>query len=187
MFSMKKLGTVVAAVSMLALVGAGSASAANFDPANTTLTAHGTLTLDVIPSGVSMTCTFHSGVRSAGGADAFTTETGGTVPAPPTFSGCSSSTFAITSVRADVPWTLTATSTTAVDVTNLNYTITFDFVGDCTITASAVSLGWTWTQASNTLTPGATNIPITETGAGCPGDTSMRFTGSVVIPGLTIT
>jgi hypothetical protein len=188
MRSMKKLGTVVAAASMLMAIGAGSASAASWDPPNTTLAATGTLILD---AGItSVTCTYHSGVRSAGGADAFTTTPTGSTPAPPTFDHCTGAGIpglTVTSVVADAPWTFTATSTTAIDVTNGNATITVDsFLGDCKITASAVSLAATWSNASHTATPGTGTFPITETGA-CPGDTTARMTGSVVVSGASIT
>jgi hypothetical protein len=187
MRSMKKFGTAVAAASMLmALVGVGSASAANWDPANTTLTAHGTLVLHAA-SGLSVTCTYHSGVRSAGGADAFTTATGGTTPAPPTFSGCTSS-LGTPTVTADQPWTVTATSTTAVDVTgNATITVHIPPFPDCKITATDVSLASTWSNATSTVTPGTGSFPISEVGALCPGDTSATMTGSVVVTGASIT
>lgn len=188
MSMMKRPGPVLmAAVMLVVMLGAGSASAANWDPANTTLAAHGTLTLDLSPSGVTMTCTFHSGVRSAGGADAFTAETGGTTPAPPTFSNCTSSVLGAVAVVVDAPWTFTATSTTAVDLTNGNFTMTSSAFGDCKIAASGVSFAWTWNNATHMITPGATSFPISESGAFCLGDTTMRITGVVNIPGVSIT
>jgi hypothetical protein len=190
MYMMKTwLGPVVVVALLVAVVGAGSASAANWDPANTTLTAHATLTLRFDPSGVTLTCTYHSGLRSAGGADAFTTETGGTTPAPPTFSGCTNSIGWAMTVTTASAWTLTATSTTAVDVTNANVTITISpgppF--DCHVTMTGASIGATWNNATSTLTPGSSPIPISESGLSCPGDTSLTFSGSVVVPGASIT
>jgi hypothetical protein len=187
MYRMKRLGLAVAASMLAALVGAGSASAANWDPPNTTLTAHGTLTLDLAPSGVSVNCTYHSGIRSAGGADALTTLTGGTIPAPPTFYHCVQSLPGTVSVVIDAPWTLTATSTTALDLTNGNITMTLNIFGDCAISASGVSLPWLWTNATSTITLSATSFPVTETGAFCPDDSTMTITGSIVVSGASIT
>jgi hypothetical protein len=189
MRSMKKFGTVVAAASMLMAIGAGSASAANWDPANTTLTAHGTLTLTSRPSGSTVTCTYHSGVRSAGGTDAFTTETSGTTPAAPTFSNCTTTVpFAsVTSVVGLSAWTITATSTTAVDVTG-NARITLSALGlSCTITATDVSIGATWNNTSTTIVPSDTLFPIDLTGSVCPSDTQGTMTGTVTVPGASIT
>jgi hypothetical protein len=193
MLSMKRFGTAVAAASLLmAVTGAGSASAANWDPANTTRTAHGTLTLD--ENGQGVTCTYHSGVRSAGGADAFTTTPAGTTPAPPTFSNCSTtipgSTATVTSSAA---WTFTATSTTSVDVTNGNAVITIRVFGVdvCTITAANASVpNNTWSNATSTLTPSASTFSVTNDRAACPGGVGAfqaRMTGSVAAPGVTIT
>jgi hypothetical protein len=188
MRSMKKLGTAVAAASaMMALFGAGSASAANWDPPNTTLTAHGTLSLTAAPFAATVSCTYHSGVRSAGGADAFTTETNGTVAAPPTFSGCTSTFGTVESVVAHQPWTITATSTTAVNVTNGNATIVLSVLGiTCTITAENVSVGATWNNTTKTLSPASTPFSVTKTAA-CPHITTGSMTGSVTVPGANLT
>jgi hypothetical protein len=192
MFMLKRFGTAVGAAALLAaLGGVSSASAANWDPANTTVTAHGTLTLT--SAGSTVTCTYHSGVRSAGGTDAFTTETGGVAGAPPTFSGCTSSLPITPDVHASAPWTLTATSTTSVDVTNGNAVITGTAFGVvvCTITASGVSVANnTWNNATHTLTANS-GAPFNVTWAGpvCPvsGVQSGTMSGSVVAPLASIT
>jgi hypothetical protein len=195
MFGMKNFGAAVAAASMVMVLGAGSASAANWDPANTTLTAHGTLTLKALPSGGTVTCTYHSGVRSTGNDIAFTTETGGVAAAPPTFSNCTTTIVGVTLITttADQAWALTATSTTTVDVSNGNATLTL-FAGTppnqvdvCTIKAASVSLDAAWNPANTSLTPNDATFTISETGAACPGDTSGTMTGSVTVPGLSIT
>jgi hypothetical protein len=195
MYKIKSFGlAAVAAATMMAMAWAGSASAANWDPANTTLTAHGTLGLDLSPSGVSLTCTFHSGVRSTGNDLAVTTNAAGD-PAGPTFSACTTSLPSVAVGIAATPgtagaWNLTATSTTAVDVTNENFTITVTSggVAVCTVSLMNVSVaGNTWSNATSTLTPTATSFPIVETGVLCPGDTTARFTGSIAIPGASIT
>jgi hypothetical protein len=187
---MKKHGTAVAAASaLMALFGAGSASAANFDPPNTTLTAHGSLTLTSNPSGSTVSCTYHSGVRSAGGSDAFTTATGGTTPAAPTFSNCSTSVaFAsVSSVTGLTAWTMTATSTTAIDVTgNARINLT-SFLGSCTITATHVLNAAAWNNTSKVLTPGSAPFPIDLSGPVCPSDTTGTMSGSVTVPGATVT
>jgi hypothetical protein len=187
MLSIKKLGTAIVAVSALTgLFGTGSASAANWDPPNTTLTAHGNLTIDWNVGNVA--CTYHSGLRSAGGADAFTTETNGTVPAPPTFSNCTSSLGTIVSVTNPAAWTLTATTTTAVDMT-FGLSIVMSVLGiNCTIAAHDVTIPMTWNNVAKTITPGATSYPTTTTGgAFCPSITSSRLTGTVIVPGLNLT
>jgi hypothetical protein len=187
MRSMKKLGTAVAAASaMMALFGAGSASAANWDPPNTTLTAHGTLTLDTIAGTVA--CTYHSGVRSAGGADAFTTEPNSAIPAPPTFSNCTSTIGTVESVTSPIAWTITATNTTAVHVTG-SAAVTIGVFGiTCTVTANDVSVPSTWNNVAKTITPGATSFPTTTDGGFlCPSVTSGRMTGTVTVPGANLT
>jgi hypothetical protein len=187
MRSMKKLGTAVAAASaLLALFGAGSASAANWDPPNTTLTAHGNLTLDT--SAGNVTCTYHSGVRSAGGADAFTTETGGTAAAPPTFSNCDSSIGTVVSVTSPIPWTITATTTTAVDVTG-SANIVISVLGvQCTIAAHDVTVPATWNNTAKTITPSTQSFPTTTSGSiFCPNVTSGTMTGTVTVPGANLT
>jgi hypothetical protein len=192
MLSMKKFGTAVAAASLLAMVGAGSASAANWSPANSTKTAHGSLTLTARPTGGSVTCTYHSGVRSTGTDAAFTTTPTGTVAAPPTFSGCTSTIAGVSHVTAvaDAAWTLTATSTTSVDVIG-NATVTLfattpALVDVCTITATNANVPTTFANATGIITPLDTLFPITETGIACPGDTQGTMTGSVTESGLTI-
>ena len=179
------------ASALMALVGVGPASAATWDPPNTTLTAHGILTIDLIPSNSSVTCTYHSGVRSAGGVDAFTTLPSTSTPAGPSFSGCTTNVppANVVFVVSSSPWTLTATNTTAVDVTNGNFVITLaaPFLGHCTITTSSMSVGATWSNATRSLTPSTQTFPISESGFICPGDTSARWTGSVTIQGGSIT
>ena len=186
---MRRLGTAIAVAGALTTVhGAGSASAANWDPANVTLTAHGTLTLDLNPLGASLTCTYHAGVRSAGGADAFTTAAGGTTPVGPTYSNCTSSLPLGALTITTSAWTLTATSTTAVDVRNPIPTIAFDTAfGQCTITPDNVSLPMTWSNVTHALTAGATVAPVTSAGAPCPDITTVGITGSIVIPGASTT
>jgi hypothetical protein len=193
MRSMKKFGTAVAAASMLmAMIGAGSASAANFDPANTNLPAHGTLTLDAIPSGAQVHCTFTANIRSAGGDHASTVNAAGD-PAGPTFDSCtatipglgnSAATVVATSGTAGA-WTLTATSTTSVDVIG-NATITAAG-GLCTISAmNAGVANNAWNNTTHTLTTNtAATFPVVS-GGFCT-DTSARMTGSVTVPLGSIT
>jgi hypothetical protein len=184
MRSMKKLGTAaLAASAMMALFGAGSASAANWDPANQTLHAHGNLTLDT--SIASVSCTYNSGVRSAGGADAFTTATTGTTAAPPVFSNCTSTLGTVESVTSPAAWTITATSTTALDVTG-GAVIVLNAFGTCTITANDVNVPATWNNTTKTVTPGANSFPVTTSGV-CLGVNSATITGSVTVPGANLT
>jgi hypothetical protein len=187
MLSIKKLGTAIVAVSALTgLLGTGSASAANWDPPNTTLTAHGNLTFDT--STFSLSCTYHSGLRSAGGADAFTTETNGTVPAPPTFSNCTSTLGTIVSVTNPAAWTLTATTTTAVDMTFSLSIVMSVFGSNCTIGVHDVTLPMTWNNVAKAITPSATSFPTTTTGGAlCSNVTSGSLTGTVTVPGLNLT
>lgn len=190
MRSMKKLGTAVAAASLfMAMTGAGSASAANWDPANTTLTAHGTLTLDQGTG--SVTCTYHSSVRSTGNDVAFTANSAGAA-APPTFSSCSTNLGASAHVTSSSAWNITANSTTTATVSNGNAVITLTAFGAdiCTITASGVTVDATWSNATSTLTPSAQTFNVTQSGSVCPGGTgvkSARMTGSVSVPGASIT
>jgi hypothetical protein len=191
MLSMKKFGTAVAAVSLLAMVGAGSASAVNWSPANSTKTAHGSLTLIARPTGGSVTCTYHSGVRSTGNSVAFTTTPTGTVAAPPTISSCTSTNPGVSHViaTADGAWTLTATSTTSVDVIG-NATVTLfattpALVDVCTINVTA-NVPAAFNNVTSLLTPLDTLFPITETGPACPGDTQGTMTGSITMTGMSI-
>jgi hypothetical protein len=185
MRNMKKFGTAVAAASMvMALVGASSASAATWDPQGTVVHGHGTLTLH---AGASVTCTVTLNVKATGDL-AQTTNAAGTL-AGPTFSNCTNSLgINPTVVTATASWTATATSTTAVDVTQGNAHINIGN-GACTITADNVSVpGNAWNEATHTLTANSTpTFPIT-TGGFCPGVSSpANMTGSIVIPLGTIT
>jgi hypothetical protein len=187
----KKFGSAVAAGLMLvAMVGASSASAANWDPANTTLTAHGTLTLDA--GALSVTCTYNSGAFTTGNDVLFTTAAGSDTAGPPIFSACAANNGAPATAVATAghagAWSLTATSTTLVDVTNGNATINVAS-GACIITAMSVALpGNTWNNATATLTPnGALTIPISESGPSCTGATTANMTGDVKITGASIT
>lgn len=195
MRSMKMLGTAAAAASMLLALGVGSASAANFDPPNTNIPAHGVLTLDGIPSGAQVHCTFTGTIRSAGGDHASTVNSSGD-PAGPTFDNCVATVPGLGNVAATAvatsgtagAWTMTATSTTTVDVTG-NATISIGG-GLCTISAmNAAVPNNTWNQATHTLTAnGASTFPIVSSGSIlCPTDTTARMTGSVTVPLGTIT
>jgi hypothetical protein len=186
MRNMKKYGTAVAAASMLmALVGASSASAANWDPQGPVFHGHWTLTLHFGPATV--TCTVTLDIKATA-ALAQTTNAGGTL-AGPTFNSCSNSLgISPTVATSSASWTATATSTTAVDVTKGNAFINIGN-GVCTITMDNVSVpGNTWSNAAHTLTANSTpTFPITTTGF-CPGVTSPGdMTGSIVVPAATIT
>jgi hypothetical protein len=194
MRSMRMFGTAIAAASVLAMVGAGSASAANWDPPITTLTAHGTLTWDFGTS--SVTCTFHSGVRSAGGDDAYTANASGD-PAGPTFDNCSSNHLfeidAAATPGTAGAWTLTPLSTSTMNVLNQNFTFTLTSGGFvfCQVSAMGVFLGgYPWSNATKTLTATTATFGTTSDGPGCIDGTGLKLTsltGSIVITGATIT
>jgi hypothetical protein len=181
---MKKLGTAaLAASAMMALFGAGSASAANWDPPNTPLTGHGSLTLTTNSFGT-VSCTVHMTVKSTGNDVATTVNAAGTADAPPVFSSCTS-TLGSASVISDQPWVATATSTTAVDVTG-NATITLGG-GICRITVASASVANnTWSNTTHVLTANpAGTFPISESGL-CDGGTTGSMTGSVTFPSSAI-
>lgn len=184
MLGMKTFGTAVVAASMvMALTGASTASAANWDPPGTVVHGHGTLTLT---SGTfTLTCTTDLNVRATG-ALAQTTNAAGTL-AGPTF-GCTNSLGTATVMTSSASWTATATSTTSVDVITENALINIGS-GACTITWDNVSVGGnTWSNPTHTLTSNSSvAFPITRTGFCFGTAATMSISGSVAIPLATIT
>lgn len=186
MRNMKKFGTAVAAASMvMALVGASSASAATWDPQGTVVHGHGTLTLR--SGSASVECTVTLNVKATGDL-AQTTNAAGTL-AGPTFSNCSNNLGASpTVVTSSASWTATATSATAVDVTNGNAVINIGS-GLCTITVTGASVpGNTWANATHTLTANSTpTFPLSTSGFCLGVGTTGTMAGSVVFPLASIT
>jgi hypothetical protein len=177
MRSIKMCGSAaVATLAATAAFGATSASAANWDPVNTTVAGSGGLTLTTNTLG-SVTCTITINMRSTGNDVSTST-------APPVFDNCSSNIANPTTVSSTTNWTATATTTTAVDVTGAA-TITIGG-GLCVITASAAVANNTWSNSTHALTANASaSFPITEHGF-CDGGTSGHMGGTVTFPSSAI-
>jgi hypothetical protein len=181
---------VLAALGLTAMLGVGMASAANFDPANKTVHAHGTLTLTT-NVGSAVTCNFTTFLTSPGNDHAVTVDATN-MAAGPSFSGCTNtissglSTSVVATPGTTGAWTLTATSTSTINVTNGGATINIG--GICTITAMGVSVpNNAWNETTHVLTPNnGVTFPISESGF-CDGATTGRMSGSVIATGATIT
>jgi hypothetical protein len=167
-----------AAVALVAVaLGATSAPAANWDPPNSIVAATGAWTLTTNVGG-SITCTITFGFRSTGN-DVLTST------APPVFDACSSNIANPTTVTSASNWTLTATTTTAVDVAG-SYNVNIGG-GLCVVTVSAAVAGNTWSNSAHTLTlNSAAGFPIVEHGF-CDGGTvghwggTMTFASSAIV------
>lgn len=174
MRSIKVMGCIV----MTALGLASSASAANWDPANTNITGHGVLTLT---SGTAtVTCTTHMTVSSTGNDLA-------TTVGVPTFSACTDNIIhsSDTTVTSSAAWTATATTTTAVDVVG-NGVIKIGTL--CTITATAAVADNGWSNATHTLTANnMSSFDITRHGLCAGTQTTATMSGSVQFNAGTIT
>lgn len=162
-----------------AVTGAGTATAANWDPPNTILTGSGTWTI-ATNTGLSTTCALTMRVKSSGSAQTTTVNAAG-ASAPPTFGHCTNNLWIGAAATSTVPWVFTATSTTAVDET-FSFAITTNS-GFCTITWGDTS--WannTWSNTTHTLTQNTAAIaPITEHGF-CDGGTTGIMSGYVTFP-----
>jgi hypothetical protein len=167
---------------LVALLPAG-ATAANWDPVNTVVDGQGTLTIGT-SSSLSIMCTATIRAKSTGGDVLQTVNAAGTA-APPTFSDCTDTVFGATTVTASTPWSATATSTTAVDLTNLN--VDFNTLnGSCTLSWDNVSLANNvWSNTGHTLTfNSSTSFPVTSS-VFCPSVSTMTISGTVNFPATT--
>jgi hypothetical protein len=168
---------VIAAVALVTVAsGATSAAAANWDPANTNLAGSGTLSLATNSVG-SVTCTITITIRSTGNDLATST-------APPTFDNCGSNIANPTVVTSTTNWTLTATSTTAVDLAS-SFGVNIGG-GLCSMTLGAVIANNNWSNTLHALSFNfAQSFPITEHGF-CDGGTSATMAGTVQFPSSAI-
>lgn len=179
MRGIKVIGSVIAA----ALLVVSSASAANFDPANTIVHGHGSLTLRSPANGTGwyFACTVSTNFFSAGSDHGTTVNVAGADEGP-TF-GCTDQAGFFDPVTSGSAWTATATSATAVDL-NINYTIAM-FSGSCHLTIASV---WapnnTWSNAAHTLTVNS-GLSFGAVRSGfCPGtDNTSSWSGSIVLSG----
>jgi hypothetical protein len=176
MRSIKMYGSAaLATLAVTAAFGATSASAANWDPANTTVAGSGNLTFRT-NSTLSATCTLTISLRSTGN-DLSTSTT------PPKFDNCSSNLANPTVFTSSTNWTATATSTTSVDLVEA-FTINIGG-GLCVITSSQAIAGNTWSNTVHTLTyNSAVSFPLTEHGF-CDGSTAGSWVGTIQFPTST--
>jgi hypothetical protein len=163
-----KMHTLAAVTLATAGLGATSAQAANWDPVNTNFASSGTYLLHTNGFGT-VDCQVTETLRSTGNDLATST-------APPVFDNCSSNIAGPVTVTTIFNWTLTATSTTAVDRT---VSMTANIGGGlCVITMSAAIVGNTWSNTAHTLTLNSgQSFPITEHGF-CDGGTSGSLSGT---------
>lgn len=196
---MRSLQYWVCGAALLASVGASSASAANWDPVGTELTASmvgsGTFATN---SGATFNCSNATTrlAATAGQPSVLTTTHG--ITNPIAITGCTSLGFPATMTTFGT-WEYGATSTTAVDVSatpvtagGLIATMVIPAAGcNVAIDGPAVLGANTWNNATASLTAnGATSFPIT---AG-PGEncatvfgTSGSLSTSFTVPGASIT
>lgn len=176
MYVIKLLG--VAAVVALTLTS--SASAAIWHPQNAVRHGHGNLTLTTGMVAVVFTATLNG---EATGDAMTTTNAAGAGQGPTLTNGTNNLGLTPTTGHVDQAWLITATSTTVVDLNNLNLTI--DIAHDaCTITTAGVSVpDNSWSNTTHTLTfSSATAFDVTRSGF-CPGTaTTGTLSGSVVFP-----
>jgi hypothetical protein len=182
------LGVVLA----LSLVGASSASAANWDPQNTTFTGtqegHGAFTL---AGGGNLTCTSGDIALRAIGAVAMNAN----IP-PMSINGCTESILGTTAtVTTFGTWNFIATSTTSVDATfhsSTGVVATFHFPGlgcDATVPSPVNIPNNTWNNTTHTLTiNSAVIIPIhaaglcaSVVGTSMRWDANLLFSSNVII------
>lgn len=181
-----RMGSPLAAVVSMAVMGLSPASAANWDPQGTVNAFHGNLTLTTNAAG-SVSCTV-TGFVKAGGSLANTTTSSGNL-APPVFTNCTNNiaSGSTTAVVATSSWGAFATSTTAVDVLGQAH-ITISQFGTvlCRISVSAAVANNSWSNAAHTLTANsASSFPVTESGA-CDGGTTGTMAGVVGFPASMI-
>jgi hypothetical protein len=187
MFKRVSLGLVLAA----SLVGVSSASAANWDPPNTTLTATqvgtGVLTDN---NGTTISCgTGSAGLIASG--DAAHTESHHN---PVIFSSCSNSIgLSPTNVTTTGTWRFTATSTTSVDITATNPTgpnvADITIAGFCTVSVPGpVHITGTWNNTTHQLTTNSANTFPISPNAGCLGavGSSARLATTFQLPSNVI-
>jgi hypothetical protein len=192
---MKALRHLVCGVALVASVGASSASAANWNPVNTTL--HGSQV------GAFRMTTNLGGVISCGAgttdlrANSATPSVASTTAAsnPLQFSGCTALGFAATVTTHGV-WDFTAVNTTTINVTarpsvagGFVATIT-TLVPACTVRMDTTSISsTTWHIALGFFTWGhTTTTPITTTTEACGTlfGTSVTFDGTLSFPGASL-
>jgi hypothetical protein len=187
-FKTLALGAVVG----LSLVGVSSASAANWDPQNTNVTAtqegSGVLTGS---AGATVTCSNGSTTLRAVGAVATTT----TTTNPVAFTNCVASIGGAATVTTFGDWAFTATSTTNVNVTassgtGVVATIHIPGLGcDVTVTSPTTINSNTWNNANHTLSTNSTaSFPVESTGLCALGvGTSARLNAHFVAAAASIT
>ncbi len=194
---MKGLRYLVCGVALVASVGVSSASAANWDPVNTTL--HGSQvgsgTLKTDPSGATVTCTGGTTDLRAASATPSVASTI-TTTNPVQFSGCTSLGFSATVTTAGT-WNFTGASTTSVSATAVPTavggnvaTISVPAVG-CTLTIGETTIAnKTWNNTAKTLaTNGASSFPITPSSEACGTllGTSGTLSATFNVPGANLT
>jgi hypothetical protein len=195
MRSIKVFGLALLAALSLTAMASATAGAVTWNPQNTN-TGPGTGTLTLTTNGAgspSVTCSVANTYALASGAVATTTNAAGTA-AGPGWTGCSNTISASlrTCVSSSSAWTLTAASTTAVNVTNGNAVIELRSPGTatcstgtviCRITAASVTVNTNaWSNATHALTANSsTSFPITESGI-CDGGTRGTMAGTVTFP-----
>jgi hypothetical protein len=189
MMSINKLAMGAAAV--LSLIGASSASAANWDPPNTNVpaTQDGT---GVLNAGLGISCTGGDATLRAGSASAVAT-TVGTVN-PVNFTNCTGPGGLPVNVTTFGDWHFIATSTTAVDITatptasnNKVATIHVPLAG-CDITISGhQALSGVWNNANHSLAISGPVVGITNSGGLCFTNSTGTLTTNFTAPAATIT
>lgn len=193
---MGNLRYLVCGVALLAVAGASSAPAANWDPANTnfTITQEGAGQF-ITNTGFTFICASSSSTLNAPAASA-TARTVNTTPF--VYNGCLGQTIFSLHWTTFGTWHFTATSTTSVDITAtpdaLGRFETLIFTGMCNITIDGpVSIpNNTWNNATHQLTiNSAVSFPITAVpGESCQTvlGTSARFNNtSYTAPLVSIT
>ena len=187
---MKSIKTLaMGAAVALALVGASSASAANWDPQNTNVTAvqEGTGALTA-PNGT-VSCTAADTTLRASGA----TATAITTTNPVAFTGCNGGFLGAATVTTFGTWSFTATSTTSVDVSAVNpsgpvATIHFPSAGcDITVPSPVNITGSTWNNATHTLHIGSSSFALSGSGNSGLAGTSGVMDANFVASAATIT
>jgi hypothetical protein len=173
----------------VSVIGASSASAANWDPQNTNLTATGTNSTLTDTSGHSVSSTNLDAVVRASGAVASTQGV-----QPVVFTGNSSDISPNVTVTTFGTWTFIATNTSTVDVVahpdasgrvaTIQIHVGFGIVCDVTVHGPVNIPNSTWSNVTRTLTINNTvEFPVTQS-SGCLGQLSglSRFDASATLP-----
>lgn len=181
------------------LLGASSASAANWDPQNTIVTGTSSNSFLRDANGNTVSCTAADARVEATGAVARITGATGATTNPVAYSGCTNSiTNGATTVTTFGTWTFTATSTTLVDAVATPIspggnvaviTIPVPLFGHCTITVPGpVNIpNNDWNNATHQLTINNTvSFPIHPEGACIGVATSGTLNGTFTLPSNVI-